>query len=400
MSDILQIQNGVSRVDDIIGVQYHTYTPYSTSFQNNDEIRITIQPQDLYVQPSDSYLAIEFKPVKRDGTPFGKAEARFALLSGMNFFSELRYELNGVEIDRCKTPATTCMLKTRIACKTTDRIDLEMLEILNGKELEDKTYRIMIPLKFMFGFCDDYNKVVLNSKHELILMRSRTDLNVIYGAKTDLARFVIQKIHWKVPHVTLSDKAKLNMLRIIERREDVPLLYRSWDLYELPQVMESTHNIWSVKTTTQTSKPRYVVVGLQTNRSHVPDQSSTHMDHCGITNMRLYLNNDRYPYDDLNLDPTMTEYCELISMLVKIQSGYYNGTQPINPSLRDGYKALNMFAFDCSRSDETIKNGMVDVRIEMEGNKNIPPNTTAYCLIIHDNFIRYNPSNGNVDRLI
>lgn len=401
MSEILQVRQGVSRIDDIIGVQHHTYTPYSTSFQNNDEIRITIQPQDLYVQPSESYLIVEFKPIKRDGTPFSKGEARFTQLSALHFFSEIRYELNGVEIDRSKTPATTCILKTRAACKTEDKFDFEMIQILNGQELDDKIYRLMIPLKFIFGFCDDYNKVLLNSKHELILVRSRDDINLYYGSKTDLARFDIYKISWKVPHVILSDKAKLNMLRIVERKEDIPLLYRSWDLYELPMLMETTHNIWNVKTTTQTTKPRYVIVGLQNNRNHVPGASPTHMDHCDISNIRLFLNNDRYPYDDMNLDFTRGDYYEIINMLCKIQNGYYNGTQPYNPTmLRNSFDALNTFAFDCSRSDDSVKTGMVEVRIEMEARKNFPANTTAYCLIIHDNLIQYNPSTGNVNRFI
>ena len=165
MSEVLQVHQGVAHVDDITGVRYHTYTPYSTSFQNNDEIRITIQSQDLYVQPSESHLIIEFTPVKRGGTPIGEKEAYFTALSGVHFFNEMRYELNGVEIDRCKLPAITSQLKTMIACKTTDMFDMKVLTLLNGSFLGKKIYRLTIPLKFMFGFCDDYNKVILNSKH-------------------------------------------------------------------------------------------------------------------------------------------------------------------------------------------------------------------------------------------
>lgn len=402
MSEILQVRQGASRIDDIIGVQHHTYTPYSKSYQNNEEIRIAIQPQDLYVQPSESFLVVEFKPIKRDGTPIVKNDGYFTQLGAVHFFNEMRYELNGLEIDRSKIPATTCTLKTRLACKTVDKFDFEMIQMLNGEEVSDKTYRVIIPLKFIFGFCDDYNKVLINCKHELILVRSRTDLNVYYGSKTDSMRFEIYKIAWKVPHVTLSDKAKLDMLRIVERREDIPLSFRSWDLYELPQLMETTHNIWSVKTTTQATKPRYVAVALQTNRNHVPGASPSHMDHCNISNMRLFLNNERFPYDDMNLDFSVGNCYELNNVLCRIQNGYYNGTQPINPNptIPDNFKLLNTFAFDCSRSDESIKNGMVDVRIEMEARRNFPANTTVYCLIIHDNLIRYNPATGNVDRFI
>ena len=118
--------------------------------------------------------------------------------------------------------------------------------------------------------------------------------------------------------------------------------------------------------------------------------------------MRLFLNNDRYPYDDMSLDFSTGDSYELNNMLCKIQNGYYNGTQPINPNptIPNNFKLLNTFAFDCSRSDESVKKGMIDVCIEIEARKNFPANTTVYCLIIHDNLIRYNPATGNVDRFI
>lgn len=396
MSEILQIRKGVSHVEDITGMQYHTYTPYTTSFNNNDEIRIAVQSQDLYVQPSESYVLIEFKLRTK---PTEKDYMRFAS-TALGFFSEMRYELNGFEVDRCKAPGITCQLKRTLATKSTDSMDLSVMDWLSSYSLTDSTYRIMIPLKFVFGFCDDYNKVVVNSKHELIMVRSRVDSNA-YISNKDTWKFDMIKIQWKIPHVTLSDHAKLSMLRTIERREEIPVSYRSWDLYEMPTVPQSTRNIWTIKTTTQVTKPRYVVVAFQTNRNNVPNADPTVFDHCNVTNMRLYMNNERYPYDDMSLGFTEGDYCELFKVLGNIQHGYYNGTQPINPAdfrSRIQKGEITVYPFDCSRTDESIKNGMVDVRIEMEARANFPPDTSAYCLIIHDNAIRYTPATGIVSR--
>lgn len=224
---------------------------------------------------------------------------------------------------------------------------------------------------------------MVNCKHELVSIRSHTDTNV-YIADEDSLKFEIQKIHWKVPHIALSDHTKMSMLKTVERREEIPLAFRSWDLYELPNVLQTDRNIWSVKTTTQTTKPRYVVVAFQTKRQNVVKEDPKLFDHCDISNIRLYLNNERYPYDDMNLNFTNGDYCEIFSMMDRIQSGYYNGTQGPNPvdmlTLIQN-KDLIFFAFDCSRSDESIKNGMIDVRIEMDANSNMPANTIAYCLI-------------------
>lgn len=399
-ANILQIKRSVGFDDDIISQQYHTYTPYSTAFNNNDEMRITIQSQDLYVLPSDSYLQIEFTTEKKDGPELVGNDAFFTYNFISFMFSEMRYELNGFEIDRCKKPGITSNMKCMIACKESDKKLYQML-ILNSQEsINTKTYSMILPLRFVFGFCDDFNKIVLNSKHELILVRSRSDLNV-FTAQTDRLKLTINKVHWKVPHITLSDKAKLFMLKTVSQNESLSLAYRSWDLYELPIVPQSTRHSWSVKTTTQVTKPRFVVVAFQTSRNQIVIRDASQFDSCDISNVKLYMNNERYPYDDWNLNFEKDEYHELFHAFTKIQQSYYNdNTQNALDLTYQSFKVRPVFAFDCSRTDESIKSTMVDVRIEIEANKNIPAETTAYCLIIHDNLVRYSPFSSIVHRVV
>lgn len=397
MSEILQVKKAVSRIDDITSVQFHTYTPYTTSFNNNDEIRITIQSQDLYVQPSESYLYIEFSAVGMNGEAISE-RATFTHALTTHMFSEMRYELNGFEIDRCKSPGITSLLKTMLSCKSFDKGAFGLLTSNRNTRVMATTYRMLLPLRFIFGFCDDYNKIVLNSKHELILVRSRSNVG-LYRSNTDHVQFTINKIQWKIPHVMLNDQAKLSMLKTVERRDEIPLSFRSWDLYELPRMPETTRSSWNVKTTTQLTKPRYVIVAFQTNRNQIAEDPAV-FDHCNVSDIKLYLNNERYPYDDLNLNFPQSDYHELFNMWSKVQQTYYNGTSNYNPADISvaNFGNTPIFVFDCSRSDESVKNSMVDVRIEMEARENFPANTTAYCLIIHDNLIRYSPSTSIVTR--
>lgn len=400
-SKILQIKGPVHQDTDIIGQQYHTYTPYTTSFDNNDEIRIVIQSQDLYVLPSESYLYIELSAAKADGTAFGINEATFSFHPVTHLFSEMRYELNGFEIDRCKTPGITSLLKSMIACRPENESALALMAAFSTSAITASSYQMLLPLRFVFGFCDDFKKIVMNSKHELILVRSRTN-NTFYEAATDILQLTVNKIQWKVPHVSLSDGAKLSLLKTVSRNESLFLPFRSWDLYELPGVPDTTRHTWSVKTTSQVNKPRYVVVVFQTNRNNVVSSNSTMFDHCNISSMKLYLNNERFPYDDMRVHLGQNYFFELYHMFQAIQQTYYNETSVRNPlgvSLTD-FQQRPIFAFDCSRTDESVKKGMVDVRIEMDASANIPRNTTAYCLIIHDNLVEYSPFTSMVSRVM
>lgn len=396
-NSILQIKNPVAREDNITNIQYHTYTPYTSSYNNNDEVRIVIQAQDLYVLPSESYLHIEFTIAPT--VPGAAVNGTFAHNFISHLFSELRYEINGFEIDRCKSPGVTSQLKCMLATKLSDITSYQLYTLNSESAMNAGIFRMILPLRFVFGFCDDYNKIILNSKHELILVRNRSDINAYVAAEANV-NFTVNKIHWKIQHVSLSDATKLVMLKTLDRNDDIPLAYRSWDLYELPMIPQSTRHNWSVKTTTQMSKPRYVVVGFQTNKNYVVAGNVSRFDNCNISDVKLYMNNERYPYDNLNLIFGENSFHELYHMFQNIQHSYYNNTASYNPfaiTFAD-FAASPLFAFDCSRSDETVKTGMVDVRLEILARVNIPANTSAFCLIIHDNLVWYSPFSSLVHR--
>lgn len=410
---ILQVKSPIVHSDSITDQQYHTYTPYTTSFNNNDEIRIVIQSQDLYVLPSESYLLIEIAVSKKDNVQQLLVDAQAQGLNVnvnplftsnfiLHMFSEIRYELNGFELDRCKLPAITNILKSMIALKPSDKSFYELATVNSSQIVNMQTYNMIVPLKFLFGFCDDFNKIILNSKHELILVRSRSDINA-YIAPVDIVNMKVNKIQWKIQHISLSDAAKLSMLKTLDRNDELPIKYRTWDLYELPIIPQTTRHNWSVKTTTQLTKPRFVVIAFQTNKNFVVNSDASRFDHCDILDLKLVMNNQRFPYDSLNLNFAEEEfrYHELYHLFLQVQQSYYNGPPSTHP-LPSFSSFLNhpIFAFDCSRTDESIKSGMVDVRIEIQAKNNIPANTTAYCLIIHDNLVYYSPFTNLIQRSI
>lgn len=182
-------------------------------------------------------------------------------------------------------------------------------------------------------------------------MRSRSNVN-LYKSNIDNLELDINKIHWKIQHVQLSDSAKLNMLKMISRNESLYLPFRTWDLYELPLTPQTTRHTWSVKTTSQVNKPRYVVVAFPTNRNNVISSDFSLFDHCNISNIKLYLNNERYPYDDMNLNFNESHFHELYYAIQNIQQNYYDGDVSFyNPVGLDIANFMNrpIFAFDCSR---------------------------------------------------
>lgn len=151
---------------------------------------------------------------------------------------------------------------------------------------------------------------------------------------------------------------------------------------------------------TQLEKPRYVVFALQTDRKNAVNKKMAQFDHCKLINVKLYLNSECYPYDDMNLDFEKGRWAILYDAYARFCKNYY-GYEYLEPSLSVyAFQEQGPFVIiDCSRQNESVKSATVDVRLEFECKENVPANTTAYCLIIHDRVIQYNPLTNVVRKI-
>lgn len=111
MSDILSVGKLPFQDNTIIKKQFLTYSPYTTTYGHNDEIRIAIQSQDLYVLPSESYIYLEFSVTRKAGADNAAAAGTWSSSPSLRLFSEMRYELNNTEIDRIKFPGMSARIK-------------------------------------------------------------------------------------------------------------------------------------------------------------------------------------------------------------------------------------------------------------------------------------------------
>ncbi|KAL6265909.1 hypothetical protein P5V15_002752 [Pogonomyrmex californicus] len=267
MTDILNIEDEPIFDDRIVKIETHAYNPFAnTTFGYSDEIRIPIQQQDLYTLPYESFLYIEGKLTKN------RVVEGSDVVLGNNFvaflFDEIRYELDGVEIDRNRNVGVTSTLKHYVTTSS-DRSVILRNAGWDAHTSADGYFNFCVPLYALLGFCEDYRRVIINARHELILIRSRNDNNCLTGNSALDPVIDLFKIQWRMPHVLLSEIKKLSMLRTLESGRYLSIAFRSWDLYEFPLLQRTTKHSWAIKTATQLEKPRYVIFALQTGRKNV-----------------------------------------------------------------------------------------------------------------------------------
>ncbi|XP_014299512.2 uncharacterized protein LOC106694040 [Microplitis demolitor] len=322
---------------------------------------------------------------------------------------ELRLFINDVEIDRNSNVGITSLMKGYLTFSPSELSALENVGLLSNDDTQltraDGYFDILITLNLLSGFAEDYQKILINVQLELVLTISNTDINAYIhnpteGAAPENDEVTLQKIEWIVPYVTLSEKERIQVLNYITGDPSIPISFRTWELYEYPLLPATPRHIWAVETSTQLKKPRYVVLGFQSARKNDARKNASQFDHCSIRNIKLFLNSQSYPYRDLNLMIDQNQYALLYSMYTNFQSSYYDKQSEPLLVKKKFLDNAPLCVIDCSKQNEAIKSGPVDIRLEFESAVPFPPNTTAYCLVIHDRIIEYNPISSTVRKLI
>ena len=254
MSSILRITDSILNDDSIDKYEYFEYLPITgTNLRNIGDIRINIESQDIFTHPSESFLLIEGRLSKVDGTNYANADNVSLTNNAMMYlFRDIRYELSGHEIEKVNYVgyATTMLglLKYTedfsrskglnqswyLDSTTTPNNQNKgfwarhqhIFNNLDANVTDKGTFSFRIPLKHIFGLCEDYDKVVYGFKHTLTLTKTHDHDAIFRANDVDAGQIVLSKVAWFMPHVMPADKDKMELYKIIERKEKISVGYR------------------------------------------------------------------------------------------------------------------------------------------------------------------------------
>ena len=344
----------------------------------------------------------------------------------MHLFKRIRYDLSGQEIESLVHPGqVTTMLgllkypddfsksKGLNQLWYKDTTDTASLADNNGFKIRHDyiinnsqpkgSFSFRIPLKHIFGFCGDYDKVVYGLKHNLTLTRN-DDNDVIFRTANNAAgnpypngKVVLSKVSWFMPHVTPADKDKMELYKIIERKEKIPVGYRmiQCDSASIPH--NSTSFRWRLSVKSSPEVPRFIIVGFQSGKSGSQEQNPSIFDNVNVSNIYVMLNSMRYPTTDYNISFLGQKFSRVYGDAVEFRSKFFNMDELVsNPNITPSdYKNLyTLFLFDVSKQSEKLKYSTTDIQIKMHFSAGVAVNTQTYAVIISDRLINFQ-SDGN-----
>ena len=128
------------------------------------------------------------------------------------------------------------------------------------------SFQCTIPMKHIFGFLDDYTKVTYGMRDTLHLIRKGDDDSLFRTAAAGVGKVVLSKLAWSVPVVQPNDVRKVNLYKSIASNNVIPVSFRmrQCETFTLPQ---ATSTVWRLGVRSAPEKPRWVLIGLQTDKS-------------------------------------------------------------------------------------------------------------------------------------
>ena len=423
MSSILRITDSILNDDSIDKYEYFEYCPITgTNLDNIGDIRINIESQDIFTHPSESFLLIEGRLTKTDGTDYANADnISLTNNSMMYLFRNIQYELSGHEIEKVNYVgyATTMLgllkytedfgrskglnqswYKDSTNAPTPQNIGFwnRHQHLFNHADVGEVkgTFSFRIPLKHIFGFCEDYDKVVYGFKHTLSLTRTHEHDAIYRAAGVDAGKIVLSKIAWFMPHVMPADKDKMELYKIIERKEKVSVGYRMIQCTNI-SVPQSISFSWRLSVKSSPEVPRFIIVGFQTERNNDQTKNNTQFDNLNIKNIYVMLNSNRYPTLDYNLNFPTQKIGRAYGDVAEFRSKFFNINELISNPCISAFEYKNLyplFLFDVSKQSERLKYSTTDIQVKVEFNRAPLVGTEGYAVIISDRLINFQ-SDGN-----
>lgn len=415
-SEILNFTEPANIDESIEKYEFHEYEPVArTNLNTAGEIRINIELQDLFTHPAESYLQFEGRLTKVDGTAYGNANAVAITNNGlMHLFSQISYFLSNQQVESIYHPgqASTMlgMLKypddfakaqglnqlwTKDTASTAVIADNTGFAIRQAYLIQKPTakgrFSFIVPLKHIFGFCDDYDKIVYGLKHTLTLVRKSDDDAIFRANGVDAGKVNVDRISWFMPHIIPADLERMQLYKTIESKATLPVAFRSreCDTITVPQ---STTFSWKLSVKTSPEKPRYILVAFQTNRDGNQEANPSIFDHCDLKNMYIMMNQERYPAVDYNLSFPNQQFSRAYHDAAKFSEKFYGMDQLVtqsNITPSDFKELFPIMVFDVSKQSERLKSSVVDIQIKATFNTAVPAGTEAFAVVISDKLLNF-----------
>ena len=413
---VLNVEEVTPEDTSIESQQSFPFNPIAgTQFNNAGIIQINIENQAEYFLPSQSWLQIDGQLKKEDNQEYPN-NTNVALINNaaMYCFSNIKYLLGGNEIESLNDPghATTMMGLLKYErnspglsqCWTIDTSTAARDTNTGWKKRKDfmlssnprGSFSFAISLQHIFGFAEDYDRVVFGLRHSLQLNRKASSSDAIFRANgVDDGVIDIKNVTWWMPRILPSPVENFRLIKLLEKETTLEVKFRGRQCSTVTIPLTNTSYTWNLGV--KSERPRFIIVGLQTGKGDNQEQNPALFDHCRVSRMKILLNSVEYPAIDYVTNFEKNAYAGYYKSMNEFKQSFYGVEKMVSDCSIDGDDFKNLFplfVFNVSRQMDKLKASVVDVSIRMDFDVAVVANTNAYALVLSDKKLKFK-SGGN-----
>lgn len=277
------------------------------------------------------------------------------------------------------------------------------------------SFSFRIPLEHLFNFCENYDKVMYNCKHELQLNRQSDDYAIFKSVFLNTkGKIQLNSMRWFMPKITPSDQYKAMLYQHIKSGVEVDLAFmnKKIDIYD--QLNGANRYSVTLNYAAGIEKPRYIIAAFQTidksatvsiDAEYSDPQNVNHSIFNGtyvgrlgpsrniamidVNFVNVYINGTNYQLMDYNNNFNENRIGRWYNEYKKFRTSYANDFSENDMVSYEDFKNIyRLYVFDISKQSECFNIGIANVRLDFHFNTTVPDVTNGqvdlYCVSFFD----------------
>ena len=257
---------------------------------------------------------------------------------------------------------------------------------------------VFIPLKSIFGFCNEFDRLLKYANFEIELKRQNTNQRLYFGAADTTLAFgdpnttgllnIILEIESETPNPQLSVELDNNL------KEPIHVAFLERTCVDRSAGQQQTFDF----TETRFTAPRYVfLVNYQGNRNLYR--------HSDVSYIQIVVDGECYPNLQQNSKFLENRYTKFYQTFKEVCNYFSSGCSISMKEFKDLY---TIYAIDISNQKDKVKgiNSNLSLRVhrnEIPGNNNNasnPQNSEYFILVLQEKHLKLNLLSGNVESIL
>ena len=423
-SDVYALTEKAKFDETTENIQYVTYFPSQGSDINGyTDLRIYISGKEYYYLPSQAYLTLR-GVLKKAGTSVANGDKGGEKFTGnedivmVNFaplflFQKLSWRIGDRDVETVDNPGQTVSMLSHMlfneSFKHSDGLSMCWYPDTDNTANEgtnegfkarknwifadtsDKgSFTFRIPLKYIFGFAYDYDRVIYGFNHCLSLVR-QADYHALYKktSSVDSGKIELSSITLHMPVLTPTVDTKGRLLDIVKNKNPVNINFRERRGMNIDIPDALTLFDWQLSTIALPKRPKYCFVCFQADTNKT-DQTKNYalFDNANMASMSISVNNWRYSlHDQIPSDFANNYFQEFYRSFLNTREHMYGIDNMINMShvSPEKYRKLYpIYAFDLTRHKEEISSQTVTTVLHLQFKAALAKPLRCYVLIVSD----------------